>query len=468
MKTIHIVGGGLAGSEAAWQCLKSGFHVVLHEMRPKKLTPAHETGNLAEIVCSNSFKSELTNSASGLLKREMSAFGSIILDGARATRVPAGQALAFNRTLFSEFITAALTPLPRFERKDEEVIEIPSAEEMAANDEAWIISSGPLTSDGLAKSIQKLCGTYNRLHFYDAISPIISADSIDLDKGFHASRYDHGDQDYLNLPMSRDEYEAFIDACIAAEKMPLHNFESTQYFEGCLPIEVMIERGRDTLRFGPMKPVGLIDPRTGHRPWANVQLRLENTQATMYSIVGFQTKMKWPDQKRVFGLIPGLANAEYLRMGSIHRNTYVNSPAVLAADLSFKSHPRLFLAGQLTGVEGYVESAAIGMLAAHAAMARVSDKAFTMPPEGTILGALSQYVTKGCNGPFQPMNANLGLLPGLPKVRGQSKEQRREKQCDISREAFDRYFRDLDLQTSVAGEQVKRPTHEASAQTQSV
>lgn len=446
MGTIHIVGGGLAGSEAAWQCLKAGAQVVLHEMRPKKLTPAHETGKLAEVVCSNSFKSELPNSASGLLKREMDAFGSLILDAARATRVPAGQALAFNRSLFADFVTDALAPLPRFQRADEEITTIPEVEEMREKGQVWIIASGPLTSDGLAAAIQKQCGANDRLHFYDAISPIIAAESIDLDKGFHASRYGHGDQDYLNLPMNKDEYEAFIDACIAAEKMPLHSFESTSYFEGCLPIEVMIERGRDTLRFGPMKPVGLTDPRTGHRPWANVQLRLENVQGTMYSIVGFQTKMKWPDQKRVFGLIPGLANAEYHRLGSIHRNTYVNSPAVLSPDLSFKNHDRLFLAGQLTGVEGYVESAAIGMLAAHSALAKLAGQTtFKMPPEGTILGALAHYVTFGSKGVFQPMNSNLGLLPAIPKARGQSKEQRREQQCALARESFDVYFKEQKL-----------------------
>ena len=440
MKTIHVIGAGLSGSEAAAQCLLLGHKVVLHEMRPIKQTPAHSSGDFAEVVCSNSFKSEIEDSASGLLKREMDALESLILKGARANRVPAGHALAFDRKLFSEWVTATLRSHPNLTVASEEVTEIPTEAELSAKNEAWIIATGPLTSDALATSLQTITGGKDRLFFYDAIAPTILAESIDMTKGFHASRYDNGTDDYLNLPFNKPEYEAFIDACIAAEMMPLHDFENTAYFEGCLPIEVMIERGRDTLRFGPMKPVGLTDPNTGHRPWANLQLRIENRERTMYSMVGFQTKMKWPDQKRVFSMVPGLENAEFVRFGSIHRNTYVKSPEVLASDLSFKGNRRVFLAGQLTGVEGYVESSALGILAARHACAVVSGQTWTSPPKESMLGALADYVTNGGPGSFQPMNANLGLFPAEPKRKGESKEQRRAKQCAKARLAFDSWL----------------------------
>jgi methylenetetrahydrofolate--tRNA-(uracil-5-)-methyltransferase len=371
---------------------------------------------------------------------------SLILKAAEAAKVPAGQALAVDRERFSAAVTAALEAQPGFTRVDSEISTIPSSSALAAAAEAWIIATGPLTSPALAEALERLTGGKRRLYFYDAIAPVIAADSIDMEHAFRASRYgrDAGEGgeaegDYLNLPLTKVEYEAFVTALATAEYMPLHAFEETRYFEACLPIEVMVERGRETLRFGPMKPVGLTDPRTGHRPWANVQLRLENVDGTMYSMVGFQTKMKWPEQKRVFGLIPALREAEFLRFGSVHRNTYLKSPEVLAPDLSFRAEPRVFLAGQITGVEGYTESAAMGLLAARAAVAKVRGEAFAMPPRDTMIGALAHYVTHGGLGEFQPMNANLGLLPPLERERGESKAQRKARQCQRARERFAEY-----------------------------
>ena len=441
---IHIVGGGLAGSEAAWQALSAGFPVTLHEMRPTQMTPAHKTGRLAELVCSNSLKSMSATSAPGLLKAEMVAFGSLVLRAADVAKVPAGQALAVDREIFSRFIEEALAGHTNFTRVDHEVVALPTASEMAARGEIWIVATGPLTSTPLAAELQRLTGGQDRLYFYDAIAPVIAADSIDLQHAFAASRYDRESDsesagDYLNLPLNKAEYEAFIDALATAEYMPLHAFESTKYFESCLPVEVMVERGRETLRFGPMKPVGLVNPKTGHRPWANVQLRLENTAGTMYSMVGFQTKMKWPEQQRVFALIPALHNAEFLRFGSVHRNTYLKSPEVLNPDLSVKGAPWLFVAGQITGVEGYTESAAIGLLAARAAVAKAQGRHFEMPPRDSMIGALVHYVTHGGLGDFQPMNANLGLLPHLERQRGESKADKKGRQCQAAHERFQRY-----------------------------
>ena len=438
--TVHIVGGGLAGSEAAWQVVQAGISVVLHEMRPQKMTPAHHTANLAELVCSNSLKSLSEDSAPGLLKREMAALDSLIVRSAHTARVPAGQALAVNREIFSECIERALNDSNLFTRLHEEITEIPSETELLGRNEVWILASGPLTSQQLAEQIMALAGGAKRLHFYDAIAPVIAADSIDHERGaFRADRWQKDDAtggDYLNLPMNKEEYERFIDAVIAAEKMPLHEFEETKYFESCLPIEVMVERGRETLRFGPMKPVGLTDPRTGRWPHANVQLRLENRDATMFSMVGFQTKMKWPEQKRVFALIPGLEQAEFYRFGSVHRNTYIKSPEALDARLAFKKNSRVLLAGQITGVEGYTESAAIGLLAGRAAAAILKDQDVKMPPKETMLGALYSYVTEGVLGDYQPMNANLGLLPTMEKQRGISKADRKAKQVAIAWDKF--------------------------------
>jgi methylenetetrahydrofolate--tRNA-(uracil-5-)-methyltransferase len=439
--TVHIVGGGLAGCEAAWQVLRGGFRVVLHEMRPQVMTPAHQTGMLAELVCSNSLKSMGADTAPGLLKSEMRALDSLILLAAEEAKVPAGQALAVDREVFSTAISRALSSHPDFERVDEEVKTLPTPEEMEARGEVWIIATGPLTSSSMAKVLESLCPqTSRRLYFYDAIAPVIAAESIDMNHAFRASRYDkedsQSDGDYLNLPLTREEYDAFVEAVGKAEYMALHDFEETKYFEACLPIEVMVERGPQTLRFGPMKPVGLTDPRTGRRPWANLQLRLENVEGTMYSMVGFQTKMKWPEQKRVFSMIPALREAEFLRFGSVHRNTYLKSPEVLAPDLSFKSAGRVFLAGQVTGVEGYTESAALGLLAARFVVAKLSGRSFLMPPKSTMLGALGHYVTQGGLGEFQPMNANLGLVPPMERARGEAKADRKARQCAAARAAF--------------------------------
>ncbi len=438
------MGGGLAGCEAAWQALRAGLKVVLHEMRPTKMTAAHQTGNLAELVCSNSLKSTLPNSAPGLLKAEMKAFDSLILRAAHDAAVPAGMALAVEREKFSAIVTEILGNHPNFSRVDGEVTALPSAEAMAAANECWLIATGPLTSPAMTDILNDLMGGLKRLHFYDAIAPIIEAESIDMDKAFKASRYDDekgaGEEgDYLNLPLTKDEYNAFIEAVRTAEYMPLHGFEETKYFEACLPIEVMVERGPETLRFGPMKPVGLTDPKTGRWPWAAVQLRLENVEGTMYSMVGFQTKMKWPEQKRVFSMIPALKNAEFFRFGSVHRNTYIESPKALSGDLSFKSQPRVFLAGQVTGVEGYTESAAIGMMAAHAAIARLTGRTWTPPPKDTMIGALVHYVTHGGLGAFQPMNTNMGLLPPIEKKRGVGKAERKQQQCDAATASFKSY-----------------------------
>lgn len=449
--TIHIVGGGLAGTEAAWQALRAGFSVVLHEMRPAKMTAAHKTGDLAELVCSNSLKSMSSDSAPGLLKDEMKALDSLVLKAAEAAKVPAGQALAVDRRVFSEIITTTLESHPQFRRVDEEVLRLPSQEEIHRCGDAWIIATGPLTSNAMADELARISQANGRLYFYDAIAPIIAADSIDDKKAFRQSRYDNDQDsgDYLNLPLNKDQYEAFIDAIQTAEYMPLHGFEDTKYFESCLPIEVMVERGRETLRFGPMKPVGLIDPSTGRRPWANIQLRLENKQATMYSMVGFQTKMKWPEQKRIFSMIPALSDAEFLRFGSIHRNTYLKSPEILASDLSIRAAPYIFLAGQVTGVEGYTESAAIGLLAGRAAVAKLRCAEFSLPPKSTMIGALAHYVVEGGLGDFQPMNCNFGLLPSWERDRKQTKQNRKAQQCVVARATFGTWLNNIQDKFSI-------------------
>lgn len=439
---VHVVGGGLAGSEAAWQVARQGIPVTLHEMRPLKMTPAHQTGDLAELVCSNSLKSMAEDSAPGLLKREMLALDSLIISAGLKARVPAGQALAVNREIFSAAIAEALDQTGLVTRVAGEVSEIPSEESLREQEEIWIIATGPLTADRLASQILETAGGAKRLHFYDAIAPVIDAESIDMSKGFIADRWQKGEDggDYLNLPMNESEYNAFIDAVTIAEKMPLHEFEEVKYFESCLPIEVMIERGRETLRFGPMKPVGLTDPRTGRWPHANIQLRKENLDATMYSIVGFQTKMKWPEQRRVFSMIPGLETAEFLRFGSVHRNTYIKSPDALATDFSFKSNRRVFLAGQITGVEGYTESAAIGLIVGRNVASHLKSQNFKNPPSDTMLGALVNYVTVGPLGDYSPMNANFGLLPTIPKVRGQGKKDRQTEKVSKAWRSYETWL----------------------------
>ncbi len=439
---IHVVGGGLAGSEVAWQALNAGIRVVMHEMRPTTSTAAHQTDGLAELVCSNSLKSMSPDSAPGQLKQEMRALNSLVLQAAGKAQIPGGQALTVDRQIFSEFITQTLHNHPNFELRREKIVALPSAAEAAAEQALWVIATGPLTAPELANHLAEIAGGAQRLYFYDAIAPILDADSIDRSIAFRADRYDKGDGDgdYLNLPFTKEEYETFIDAVAAAEKMPLHAFEETKYFEACLPIEVMLERGRETLRFGPMKPVGLTDPRTGRWPYAAIQLRMENVEGTMYSMVGFQTKMKWPDQKRVFSLVPGLKNVEFLRYGSVHRNTYIKSPEVLAPDFSCRNAPHVFVAGQLTGVEGYSESSAIGILAGRAAVARMKGESFRLPPAQSVIGALGHYVTFGNKGEFQPMNANLGLLPPIPKQKNQSKAERKALQCRQAQAAFTEYL----------------------------
>ncbi len=438
--TIHVVGGGMAGCEAAWQALKSGAKVVLHEMRPTKMTDAHKTGNLAELVCSNSFKSLGEASAAGELKAEMRDMDSIIVGSALSAAVPAGQALAVEREVFSALVEKKLAEHPQFIRSNEEITELPSYEEMLARDEIWIIATGPLTSDGMADELKKLSGGDERLHFYDAIAPVLAGDSLDKTKMFWGNRYQSSEEgDYLNIPLNRDQYDTFIREVAHAEKMPLHDFENTQYFEACLPIEVMVERGHDTLRFGPMKPVGFLTA-SGRMPYAVIQLRMENAGGTMFSMVGFQTKMKWPEQRRVFSMLPGMENAEFYRFGSVHRNTYLNSPKVLNQNLSFKSNDRVFLAGQITGVEGYTESAAIGLVVGRAAAARAYDQDFVFPPDITVMGALVRYVNEGFRGEFSPMNANLGLLPPIPKTKAFRKADRQAMQCRNAREAMQAYL----------------------------
>lgn len=444
-KRIVIVGGGLAGSEAAWQALKANIPVTLYEARPKRMTAAHKTDKMAELVCSNSLKSENPESAAGVLKEEMMSFNSLILTAAKKAQVPAGQALAVDRDIFSQAVTEALESHPLFTKISEEVTRIPSEKELEEKGEHWIIASGPLTSEALSEEIRKLCQDKKHLYFYDAIAPVIDGDTINFDECFWANRYDDLDSeekgDYLNLPLSKEEYENFIDEVLKAKKIPLHSFEDPIYFESCLPIEVMAERGRETLRFGPMKPVGITNPKTGHRPWANIQLRQENKDGTMFSMVGFQSKMSWTDQKRIFGALPSLREASFHRFGSIHRNTYIQSPDVLEDDLSFKENRRVFPAGQITGVEGYLESSAIGLIITQRLIHKIQGNSFSYPPPETVLGSLVNYIQKGTKSKFTPMNVNLGLLPGLPEeFRRLKKKDKKLKKCERARQSFSSYL----------------------------
>ena len=414
---IVIIGGGLAGSEAAWQAASRGAKVTLYEMRPKESTRAHKTGFLAELVCSNSLGSTENTSAPGLLKEEMRRLNSLIIRTADEVRVPAGSALAVDRDLFSQTITQALESHPNIRILREEIAEIPT-------DCLCIVATGPLTSDKLAAAIQRITQS-KHLHFFDAISPIIDADSINMDVVFRASRYDKGGDDYLNCPMDEASFTAFYNAMVAAEKVQPKDFEKdTPYFESCLPIEVIAERGPQTMLFGPMKPVGLDDPRTGRRPHAVVQLRAENRHGTCYNIVGFQTKLTYGEQKRVFRLIPGLEQAEFLRYGSVHRNTFINSPELLRSTLQLKVRGTAFFAGQLVGVEGYTESAAMGGLAGINAARGLDNLPLVTPPPTTAHGALLHYITTTPPAHFQPINTNFGLFPPLA-ARVRDKEQKR-------------------------------------------
>jgi methylenetetrahydrofolate--tRNA-(uracil-5-)-methyltransferase len=407
---IIIVGGGLAGSEAAWQLARAGVEVALHEMKPRRRSPAHKLDGLAELVCSNSLRSDNPENAVGLLHEELRRLGSLVLEAADATRVPAGDALAVDRERFSALVTRRLAEHPRVHLVHEEVTALPDGPTPA------IVATGPLTGDALAEGIARLCG--GRLHFYDAIAPIVSAESVDMSIAYARSRYGKGSgDDYLNLPLDEAQYRAFVAALLAGEKVAPHEFEEPRYFEGCLPIEVMAERGPDVLAYGPMKPVGLEDPRTGRRPHAVVQLRREDEAGTAYNMVGFQTRLTWPEQRRVFREhVPGLASAEFVRLGQIHRNTFIEAPRVLAPDLSHRERPSLFFAGQITGVEGYVESTACGLLAARAVLDRLAARPFRPPPPATAIGALHRHVTGAAHpagAEYQPTNVVFALFPPL-------------------------------------------------------
>jgi methylenetetrahydrofolate--tRNA-(uracil-5-)-methyltransferase len=414
---VIVIGGGLAGSEAAWQAANRGAKVTLYEMRPKEMTPAHKTGELAELVCSNSLGSADPLSAPGLLKEEMRRMESLVIRAAEQARVPAGSALAVDRGQFSSAITMALKGHPNIRILHEEITQIPT-------DCICIIATGPLTSDRFSQAIAEVTHS-NHLYFYDAISPIVDADSIDMNIAFRASRYDKGGDDYLNCPMDEAAYVKLYEALRSAEKVQPKDFEKTPYFEACLPIEVMAERGRDTMQFGPLKPVGLADPRTGRQPYAVVQLRTENAHRSCYNLVGFQTKLTYGEQKRVFRMIPGLEQAEFLRYGSLHRNTFINAPQLLMRTLQVKSRETLLFAGQLVGVEGYTDSAAMGGLAGINAARMFASLAPISPPPTTAHGSLVQYITTSDPDRFQPMNSNFGLFPPLSSpVR--NKERKRQ------------------------------------------
>jgi len=405
--TINVLGAGLAGCEAAWQIAKRGIKVRLYEMKPSKMTPAHQSTDFCELICSNSLKAARIESAAGLLKEEMRRIGSLLMECADQCAVPAGGALAVDRHRFSAMVTHALRHHPLIEILEQEVVDLPE-------NGITVVATGPLTSDALARKIADLCG--GALHFFDAAAPIVTAQSIDMQFAFAASRYDKGeDNAYINCPMNKEQYESFYAALVSAERAPRHDVDvqNPKVYEGCMPVEILAQRGHDTLRFGPMKPVGLRDPATGHRPWAVVQLRSENAEKSMYNLVGFQTNLKFPEQKRVFGMIPALHDAEYVRYGVMHRNTFLDSPRLLASDYSMKNRPSLFFAGQMTGVEGYMESASSGMMAGINAVKRLRNKETVTLPPTTMIGALSRYIADETVSDFQPMGANLGILPPL-------------------------------------------------------
>lgn len=410
MSKVKVIGAGLAGVEAAWSLAERGIEVELFEMKPKKFSPAHHMETFAELVCSNSLKAKRLESAAGLLKEEMRRLGSLCMQCADSCAVPAGGALAVDRDRFSLMVTEKINAHPLITVVNEEVTEIPEGN--------VIIAAGPLASEKLSESISALCGT--GLFFFDAAAPIVTAESVDDEFSFSASRYDRGgEDDYINCPMNKEEYETFHEALVNAESAELHSFDRRKdVYEGCMPIEVLASRGKDAIRFGPMKPVGLRDPKTGHRPWAVLQLRKENKNGTLYNLVGFQTNLKFPEQKRVFSMIPALYNAEFVRYGVMHRNTYIDSPRLLSGDFSFKTRENLFFAGQITGVEGYMESAASGIMAGINMARRLSGKETIVLPEETMIGALSRYISDESVENFQPMGANFGVLPPIePKIR---------------------------------------------------
>jgi len=457
MPQVRIIGAGLAGTEAAWQCARRGVAVELCEMRPVRPTPAHQTGHFAELVCSNSLKSDSENTAPWLLKEEMRRAGSQLLAIARDCAVPAGHALAVDRTAFSAKVTEAISNEPLLTIRREEATRIDEGQ-------ITIIATGPLTSDGLSQEIARLCATTlaadsreraptpHSLFFYDSISPIVEADSIDMGKVYLAARYDKGSADYINCPMTKEEYDRFYDALLAAQSVEEKDWEKLNYFEACLPIEEIARRGRDTLRFGPMKPVGLKDPRTGRIPYAAVQLRQENLRADSYNLVGFQNHLKFGEQARVLRLIPGLENARFLRYGQIHRNTYINAPTLLTETLQMKEHPSVLFAGQICGVEGYVESIATGLMAGMHAAALINNSPPVAPPRSSAFGSLTHYITHADPAKFQPANITFDLLPPLDtKVR--DRKERRRLQCELALREFDGWITHAgfipDIQSSV-------------------
>ena len=424
MKTVTVLGAGLAGSECAWQLAKRGIPVRLVEMKPLKKSPAHSSDYFAELVCSNSLRSDELTNAVGLLKEEMRRLGSLIMESADLNRVAAGGALAVDRVGFSRTVTEQLRALPN--------VEIVTAEADAIPEGEVIIATGPLSSDAIAERIAALCPESD-LHFYDAVAPIVTLESVDMDSAFFASRYDKGTADYVNCPMDRDEYLAFVTELVSAKEAPVHGFDDSGVFEGCMPVEVMARRGVDTLRYGPLKPVGLRDPRTGRENYAVVQLRRDNADGTLYNLVGFQTHLTWGEQKRVFSMIPALKNAEFVRYGVMHRNTYLNSPQLLDRYYRLRSDPRISFAGQMTGVEGYVESAASGMLVGIETAARVLGLPPVDFPQETAIGALGLYISGGSVGDFQPMNINFGIISPLGyRVKG-----KRNKNAEISRRSLE-------------------------------
>lgn len=419
MKKVTVLGAGLAGCECAWQLAKRGIEVRLFEMKPNKMTPAHSSEYFAELVCSNSLRSDELTNAVGLLKAEMRKMGSLIMESADANRVAAGGALAVDREGFSRYITDKIKSCTNIELVSEEATDFPEGE--------LVVATGPLTSDALAEKLERLCNCTG-LHFYDAVAPIVTLESVDMDSAFFASRYDKGTADYVNCPMNEEEYKAFVKELVSAKEAPVHGFDDGGVFEGCMPVEVMARRGEETLRFGPLKPVGLRDPRTGKDNYAVVQLRRDNADGTIYNLVGFQTHLTWGEQKRVFSMIPALKNAEFVRYGVMHRNTYLNSPQLLDRYYRLRSEPRISFAGQMTGVEGYVESAASGMLVGIETAARLLELEPVNFPQETAIGALGLYISGGSVGDFQPMNINFGIITPLGyRVKG-----KRNKNAEIS------------------------------------
>ena len=423
MKKVTVLGAGLAGCECAWQLAKRGVEVRLYEMKPNKMTPAHSSEYFAELVCSNSLRSDELTNAVGLLKAEMRKMGSLIMESADKNRVAAGGALAVDREGFSKYITEKIKSCPNIELVSEEATDFPKGE--------LVVATGPLTSDALAEKLEKLCNC-SGLHFYDAVAPIVTLESVDMDNAFFASRYDKGTADYVNCPMNEEEYKAFVKELASAKEAPVHGFDDGGVFEGCMPVEVMARRGEETLRYGPLKPVGLRDPRNGKENYAVVQLRRDNAEGTIYNLVGFQTHLTWGEQKRVFSMIPALKNAEFVRYGVMHRNTYLNSPQLLDRYYRLKSDPRISFAGQMTGVEGYVESASSGMLVGIETAARLLELEPVNFPQETAIGALGLYISGGSVGDFQPMNINFGIITPLGyRVKG-----KRNKNAEISARAL--------------------------------